>query len=99
MSDDFPFFHLVEDRRKERHVRAGENRHADGVDIFLNGGIDDHFRGLAKTGVDDFHAGIAKRGGDDFDPPVMAVESGFGKKYTNFALHRAYISKYLKSTA
>src|SRR6267142_2065960 len=45
-------------------VGAGENREADDVDVFLDGGGGNHFGGLAKAGVDDFHAGVAECAGD-----------------------------------
>jgi len=65
-------------------VGAGEDREADYVDVFLNGGGGDHFRGLAKAGVDDFHAGVAEGAGDNFCAAVVAIEARFGDKHANF---------------
>ncbi len=59
-------------------VGAGEDGEADAVDVFLDGGGDDHLGGLAESGVDDFHAGVAEGAGDDFCAAVVAVEAGFG---------------------
>ena len=59
-------------------VGAGEDGEADAVDVFLDGGGDDHLGGLAEAGVDDFHAGVAEGAGDDFGAAVVAVEAGFG---------------------
>ena len=42
------------------HVRAGQDRQADDVGIFLQRGADDLLRRLAQAGVDDLHAGIAQ---------------------------------------
>ena len=40
-------------------VGAGENREADDVDVFLDGGGGDHLWRLAEAGVHDLHAGVA----------------------------------------
>ena len=64
--------------RKQRHVRAAEDRQADDVDVFLHGGGGDHLGRLMQTGVDDFHAGVAERGGDDLRAAIVAVEAGLG---------------------
>jgi hypothetical protein len=65
-------------------VGAGENREADDVDVFLDGGGGDHLRGLAEAGVDDFHAGVAEGAGDNLGAAVVAVEAGLGDQYANF---------------
>lgn len=61
-------------------VCAGENAETDAVDIFLNGGVDDHFRGLAEAGVDDFHTCVAEGACDDLCATVVAVEAGLGNE-------------------
>ena len=48
--------------------------------ILLHGGIHNHFRRLAKPGVDDLKTGIPQGSGDDLYPPVVAVQTRFGKK-------------------
>jgi len=58
-------------------VGAGEDREADAVDVFLNGGGDDHLRGLAKARVDDLHASVAQGAGNDLCAAVVAVKAGF----------------------
>jgi hypothetical protein len=61
------------------------------MNIFLQRGIDDHFRSLAQAGVDDFHAGIAQRAGDYFGAAVMAVKAGLRYQDADFWLsHRKY---------
>ena len=43
---------------EERHVRAGQDGQADGVGVFLDGGLHDLLRRLMETGVDNLHARI-----------------------------------------
>ena len=66
----------VEDPRHERHVRAGEDRDADGVRVLLDRGLDDLLGRLVQPGVDDLHARVAERAGDDLRAAVVAVETG-----------------------
>ena len=66
------------DARDDDVVRAGEDGEADAVDVFLNGGGDDHLGRLAQAGVDDLHAGVAQGAGDDLRSAVVAVEAGLG---------------------
>ena len=61
-------------------VGSGEDGEADAVDVFLDGGGDDHLGGLAEAGVDDLHAGVAEGAGDDLCAAVVAVEAGLGDK-------------------
>ena len=62
----------------ERVVRAGKNREADDVNVFLHGGRGDHFGRLAQARVDHFHTGVAERAGDHFGAAVVAVEARLG---------------------
>ena len=71
------------DARKQRHVRAAQDREPDDVDVLLDGGGGDHLRRLMQPGVDDFHSGIAKRRGDDLRAAVVSVETGFGNEYAD----------------
>src|SRR5215467_7679371 len=48
-------FQLLDDERKERHVRAGKNREPDAVGVFLNRGLHDLFGRLKESGIDHFH--------------------------------------------
>ena len=59
-------------------VGAGEDGEADAVDVFLDGGGDDHLGGLTEASVDNLHACVAEGAGDDLGAAVMAVEAGFG---------------------
>ena len=52
------FAQQVHELRANGIVRAGKDREADDVDVFLHGGGGDHLGGLAKAGVDDFNAGV-----------------------------------------
>jgi hypothetical protein len=79
------FLHQPDDPREYCHVGAAEDADADRVDVFLEGGVDDHFRRLPKAGIDDFHAGIAEGGCDDAGAPVMAVEANFGHQHADGA--------------
>lgn len=67
-------------------VRAGEDGEADAIDVFLDGGGDDHLRGLAKTGVDDFHAGVAESASYDFCAAIVAVETRFSDEDADWRL-------------
>src|ERR1700676_4366046 len=60
---------------------AGEDRQSDDLDVLLQRGGHDHFRGLAKASVDDLHAGIAESARDHFGSPVVAVQTGFGDQH------------------
>ena len=62
----------------------GEDGESDAVDVLLNGGGDDHLRGLSEAGVDDLHAGVAEGTGDDLCATVVAVEAGFGDQNTDW---------------
>ena len=73
----------VQDARHEGHVRAGEDRDADGVRVLLDRGLDDLLRGLVKAGVDDLHTRVAKGAGDDLGPAVMPVQTGLGDDHAN----------------
>ena len=73
--------------REERHVRAGEDREADHVDVLLHGGGGDHLGRLVQAGVDDLHAGVAQRGGDDLGAAVVAVEAGLGDEHSDWTGH------------
>ena len=66
-----------------RVVRAGKNRQADDVDVFLHRGGGNHLRGLPQAGINHFHPGIAQRAGNDFGAAVMAIESGLGDQHAN----------------
>src|SRR4051794_11251988 len=68
----------VDDLRHERHVRAGEDRQADGVGVLLQRGLDDLLRRLVQAGVDDLHPCVAQRAGDDLRPAIVPVEPGLG---------------------
>src|SRR5229473_5424474 len=65
-------------------VRAGENREADDVDVFLDGGGGDHLRGLAQAGVDDLHAGVTEGAGDNFCAAVVAIQPRLGNQHSDF---------------
>ena len=65
----------VEDARDERHVRAGEDRDADGVGVLLDRGLDDLLGRLVQARVDDLHAGVAQRARDDLRAAVVPVEA------------------------
>ena len=54
-------------------VGSGEDGEADAVDVFLDGGGDDHLGGLAEACVDDLHSGVAEGSGDDLGAAVVAV--------------------------
>jgi hypothetical protein len=65
----------VDDAGHEGHVRAGEDRDADGVGVLLDHRLGDLLRRLVQAGVDDLHAGVAERASDDLRAAVVAVEA------------------------
>jgi len=74
----FLFAEELNDARHDDVVGAGEDGEANAVDVFLDGGRDDHLGGLAETSVDDFHAGVAEGAGDDFGAAIVAVQARLG---------------------
>ena len=74
---------------EERHVRAGENREAHDIHVFLHRRGGDHLRRLVQAGVDHLHAGVAQRGGHDLGAAVVSVEPGLGDEHTDRARQRA----------
>ena len=87
----FVLLEQIHDARDDGVVRTGKNGKADDLDIFLQGGADDHFGGLAEAGIDDLHAGIAQGASDHLGAAVVAVETGLGDEDTDFGLsgHRS----------
>ena len=69
--------------RAERIVRAGKNREADDVDVFLFRRGGDHLRSLAKARVDHLHAGVTQRASDDLGAAIVAIEARFGDEHAN----------------
>ena len=78
----------LEHAREERHVRAAQDRQADDVDVFLDGGGRDHLGRLVQAGVDDLHAGVAQRRGDDLGAAIVTVEAGLGDEHANGTLQQ-----------
>src|SRR5947207_2170508 len=74
--------------RADVHVRAGQDREADGVRILLERGRDDLFRRLPEARVNDLHAGIAQGPGDHLGAPVVPIKARFRNDYADF-LHRS----------
>ena len=73
-------------------VGAREDGEADAVYVFLDGGSDDHLRGLTEASVDHLHAGVAEGAGDDFCAAVVAVEAGFGDEDADGGLVHSDVS-------
>jgi hypothetical protein len=73
-------------------VRAGENRQADRVDVFLNSGGYNLLGRLAQTSVDHFHAGIAQRSRDDLYAAVVTIQTRLCEQYPySFVGHRDWL--------
>lgn len=60
------------------------NREADGIDIFLERGVNNFFSRIVNAKIDDLDAGISERPGNYFHAPVMAVQSGLGDENAEF---------------
>jgi len=71
------FFEPSDDFREDVVVGSGEDGQSDGIDILLDGGVDDLFWGLVQARVDDFEACVPEPSGDDFGSPVVSIESRF----------------------
>ena len=82
------FFQQLHHARHDGVVRSGKNGQADDLHVFLQRGIDDHFRGLPEAGIDNLHAGIAQRASDDLRAPVVSVEAGFGDQDPDSMIHK-----------
>ena len=72
----------VDDSGYQRHVRAGEDRDADGVRVLLDRGLDDLLGRLVETGVDDLHPGVAQRSRDDLRAAVVTVQAWLRDHHT-----------------
>src|SRR3954454_11714605 len=68
----------LDDARHQGHVRARQDRQADGVGVLLDHGRDDLLGRLVQARVDDLHPGVAESAGDDLRAPVVPVEAGLG---------------------
>src|SRR5271155_1673758 len=79
---------VLEDGRKECHVRAGEDRETDPVGVFLYGGLNHLLRGLKQAGVDHFHSGVTERASYDLRAAIVAVEAGLGHDDSKRAIIR-----------
>src|SRR5216684_3319207 len=78
--------------REDGVVRAGKNREADDLYVFLQRSVDDHFGRLAEAGVNDFHAGVAQGAGNYFGAAVVAVETGLGDEDADVGVrHRVHL--------
>jgi len=80
----FVLLEEIYDARDDGIVRAGKNRKADDLNIFLQGGVDNHLWCLAEAGVNHLHARIAQGTGDDLGATVMTVEAGLGYENADF---------------
>ena len=74
-------------RGHQRHVRAGEDRDADGVRVLLDRGLDDLLRRLVEPRVDDLHARVPQGSRDDLRAAVVAVETGLRDDHSYRARH------------
>ncbi len=79
----------LEDARYEGHVRAGEDRDADGVGVLLDRGLDDLLGCLVEAGVDDLHAGIAERAGNDLGAAIVPIEARLRDDHADVPCHGA----------
>ena len=57
------------------HVRAGQNRQADDVGVFLQRRADDLLGRLPQARVDHLHAGVAQRARDHLGAAIVAIEA------------------------
>ena len=69
------------DPRHQRHVRAGQDRQADDVDVLLERRGRDHLGRLAEARVDDLEALVAEAAREHLGAAVVAVEAGLGDEH------------------
>ena len=74
-------------------MRAGENRQADGVDIFLHRRGDDLLGRLTQSRVDHFHPRVAQCAGDDFRAAIVSVQAGLGDQHADLLLAHDFSRK------
>src|SRR5439155_24534079 len=75
----------LDDARDERHVRAREDREANGVGVLLDHRLHDLLGRLVKARVDHLHTRVAQGARDDLGAAVVAVEAGLGNHHANLA--------------
>jgi len=83
----------LDDPWHQRHVRAGQDRHAHSVGVLLDGSLDDLLRRLVKTRVDDLHPGITQGSSDDLRAAIVAVQTGLCDHYSNRPRHMGRIPR------
>ena len=86
-----PLGEQLEDARKHRHVRAGQDADADDVDVLLDRGVDDLLRRAVETRIDDVHAGVAQAPRHDLDAAIVAVETHLGNEHANGLIARIHL--------
>ena len=64
-----------DDPRKQRHMRAGQDRKTDCVYILLDGRRNNLLRSLSQAGINNFHARIPKRTGNYLYSAIVAIKS------------------------
>src|SRR5580700_2547498 len=64
-------------------MRAGKNRQANDLNIFLQRRAHNHLRSLPQPGVNHFHAGIAQGARNHFGAAIVPVEPRFGHQHAN----------------
>ena len=79
------FFH---DTGEEGEVRTGEQRQADGIDVFLQCRLGDLLGGLVQARVDDLETMVTKCTGDGFGATVMAIQARLGDDNSVGPLHK-----------
>jgi hypothetical protein len=81
-------------------VGAAQDGEANDLDVFLDGGVDDHLRSLSQAGVDDLHAGVAQATRNHFGSAVVAIEAGLGDQYADWSLerHRRVVNIFVAAT-
>src|SRR5260370_11644254 len=76
-----PFAQQLHDAGHDRVMGSGEDGESDDLNVLLQRGVYDHFRGLAKASVNDLHAGVADSARDHFGSPVVSIHTGFGDQH------------------
>ena len=84
---------LVDDLRDERHVRAGQDRQANGVGVFLQCRLRHELGRLEQAGVHDLEPRVAQGPCDHFGPPIVSVQPGLGDDDAVASQHRLTIAK------
>ena len=88
------FIEQFEYLREHGHLDAGQEAHAQNIDVLLYGGRHNLFGGAMQARINDVHSGVSQCTGHHLHAPVMAIKADLGEKDANGLLsHIGILSK------